>query len=277
MPLCFDVHIVIDRRSPNVQLHRPIKECLFSESHLLKHALKLIVGIAKSLTKNQQLPFILFYRQRRRCCIPNLLRLLEGTDILISAVGICKPKLIKPQIMSHRAERIRLFQAIAEFQKNASILRDIQRQDKFSRLIRRNRRQFIRRNASRTHASTVAAQFINNVQITLHICEIQLILQNQNCRTAVIRKNSKRALYIFHFFQTTVRPTVRVYQSVHAKIAIMRILSVISAIPIHGLSVFRLALVNRVVAPLPDKASADAIVLLNQLKVVLVITCSISH
>ena len=69
--------------------------------------------------------------------------------------------------------------------------------------------------------------------------------------------------------QARVRPAVRIYQAVHTEIPVMRNFPMVAAVGVHFLSGNGSARLDGMVAPLPDKAPADAVVLLNQLKVIL--------
>ena len=93
----------------------------------------------------------------------------------------------------------------------------------------------------------------------------------------MIGNHSYRTKYILVFQKSGVRRALRVYQSVHAEIAIMDRFSMITAIMIYGLPIFCPAMCDRMIAPFPDKSSADPVITLDHLKVIFKISRSISH
>ena len=70
---------------------------------------------------------------------------------------------------------------------------------------------------------------------------------------------------------------VREHQAVHAEVSVMRILSCISAVMVHLPSILRFPFIGGVVAPLPDKAAAEAIVFVDLLHIILNVSGAVSH
>ena len=93
----------------------------------------------------------------------------------------------------------------------------------------------------------------------------------------IIMKYSCRSVYVFVFLQTDMWLSVRIYQSVHTEVSIVDLFPVIAAIIVNSFSIFSSALINRMVAPLPDKSAAKCIIFLDKLEIVLQISRAISH
>ena len=77
--------------------------------------------------------------------------------------------------------------------------------------------------------------------------------------------------------QSRVGPAVGVYQAVHAEIAVMGILAVVSSIVVHLLALYGAPLVDGVVAPLPDHSAAGAVIGLEYLEIVLQVPRAVTH
>ena len=108
------------------------------------------------------------------------------------------------------------------------------------------------------------------------IQEIQMISDHQtSCRRIEVRPEG--AVHVFVFQEARVRPPVGIHQSVQAEIPVVLQFSVIPAVPVHTLSVFRDALIYRVIAPLPDEAAAETRILFDQLPVLKKIPGAVAH
>ena len=70
---------------------------------------------------------------------------------------------------------------------------------------------------------------------------------------------------------------VGIHKTVHTEVAVVGILAVVTAVPVHGLAVFCLALVDGVITPFPDKAAAHDFVGLNELPVVFQVAGAVAH
>ena len=71
--------------------------------------------------------------------------------------------------------------------------------------------------------------------------------------------------------------SVRIHKSIHTEITIMYCFSMISAIVILRLSVFRLIMRNRMIAPLPYKSATHAVIPVDHLEIIFEISGAISH
>ena len=74
-----------------------------------------------------------------------------------------------------------------------------------------------------------------------------------------------------------MRGSVRIHKTIHTEITIMYRLSMISAIVILRLSVFRLIMRNCMVAPFPYKSTAHAVITVDHLEIIFKISGTISH
>ena len=74
-----------------------------------------------------------------------------------------------------------------------------------------------------------------------------------------------------------MRAPVRINQTVHAEVTIMQILAMITTIVIHGLPIVSLALIDCMIAPFPNKTTAEEIAGSEEFKVVFQITRAVSH
>ena len=93
----------------------------------------------------------------------------------------------------------------------------------------------------------------------------------------VIGNHSRRTVYIFIFLQSGMWCSVRINQSIHTEVSIVNFFAMISSIIIDSLAIFSLAFVNSMITPLPYETSTKTVVLLDQFKVILQVSRSISH
>ena len=93
----------------------------------------------------------------------------------------------------------------------------------------------------------------------------------------VVGNNPRRTVYIFVFQKSGVHPAVRIDQPVHAEVSVVRELAAVAAVGVDFPAVRRGSPVDGMVAPLPDKAAADAIVLLHELEIIFQIARAVAH
>ena len=90
------------------------------------------------------------------------------------------------------------------------------------------------------------------------------------------RSRSLRALH--HLFCLLVLIVFRFHRNFfNAEVAVVRILVVVAAVRVHLLSLDRFSHINRVVAPLPDKAAAHLLLAVDQFKVIFKISRAVAH
>ena len=74
-----------------------------------------------------------------------------------------------------------------------------------------------------------------------------------------------------------MRGTIRIYQTIHAEIAVIRILTEIAAVEIFRTTVNRLSHIYRVVTPLPDESACKVRVFVNELAIIRNISGAVAH
>ena len=89
--------------------------------------------------------------------------------------------------------------------------------------------------------------------------------------------SSERTVDVLVFEQSGMRLPVGIDQTVQAEVGVVLELSMVSAVPIHVLSCRCFALVDGVVAPLPDKTAAEGRILLRQVQVFLEVAGAVAH
>ena len=82
---------------------------------------------------------------------------------------------------------------------------------------------------------------------------------------------------ILEFQKPGVRRSVGIDESVQTEIVVVLKLAVVSAVPVHGLSVFGDSLVDSVIAPFPDISAAKTRVFLSQVPVFLKVSGAVAH
>ena len=102
-------------------------------------------------------------------------------------------------------------------------------------------------------------------------------MQHKSAGLLIIRYNTHRTVHILIFKQSCMWCTIRVHQSIHTEISIMDCLAVIAAIIIFRLSIFRLSVRNRMIAPLPDESATHPCILLDYLEIILQIAGPVPH
>ena len=106
---------------------------------------------------------------------------------------------------------------------------------------------------------------------------IHIIFQAQLSGFLPESHHSCRAVHIPVFQKPGMRCPVRIYQSVHTEIAVMDLFPKISSVKILFFSISSLSPVHSMITPLPHKASAKLVILINHLEIILQISRSVSH
>ena len=102
-------------------------------------------------------------------------------------------------------------------------------------------------------------------------------MEAQPAAVLVVGNDPRRTVYVFVFQKTGVHPAVRIDQTVHAEVSVVRELAAVAAVSVDFPAVRRCSPVDGVVAPLPDKAAADAVVLLHELEIIFQIARAVAH
>ena len=74
-----------------------------------------------------------------------------------------------------------------------------------------------------------------------------------------------------------MRRSVRINQTVHAEITVMRIFFMVAAVSIHFFAVNVFAHINGMVAPLPDKSAAGTVILMIDSEIVFQVAGAVAH
>ena len=108
------------------------------------------------------------------------------------------------------------------------------------------------------------------------IGKVQMILNNYGLPAGIVSR-PQRPMYIFVFLKTCMRCPVGIDQAVKAEVAVMLQFSVISAVPIHRLSVRSHALHDSVIAPFPYESAAQGRIFLSQITIFFKISRAVAH
>ena len=165
-------------------------------------------------------------------------------------------------------------QLIPELQIHLAALRNVQLERHHTVAVRCDR-YLIQRTL--LHAQTIHSYFIQDVCIVAYIIKIHVVMQYKSAGLLIIRYNTHRTVHILIFKQSCMWCTIRVHQSIHTEISIMDCLAVIAAIIIFRLSIFRLSVRNRMIAPLPDESATHPRIFLDYLEIILQIAGAVSH
>ena len=192
----------------------------------------------------------------------------------VSVVFLCRDAdLVKPQSVP-RGERAGCFlEDIGHFQEAAAFLRDEKRQRYLTGAVGGNRGQQER--SSRDQGPVVGqspggADFLRGIQ------EIKVIFYGQDFPLGVVG-GPKRPVDVLVLEKSRVRAPVGVDQSVQAEVRVMLQLSVISAVEKDVFAGRCFALVDGVVAPLPDKAAAESGIDFRQVPVFFEVAGAVAH
>ena len=102
-------------------------------------------------------------------------------------------------------------------------------------------------------------------------------MQDQFTVGLIIRDYTGRAVDILEFLQTVVGGAVGLNQAIHAEVLIMGVFTMVAAIVIHGFAVGGIALVDGVVTPFPDEATADTVCFIDDMEVILQVSGTVTH
>ena len=111
----------------------------------------------------------------------------------------------------------------------------------------------------------------------LRVPEIQHVMQTHDPLLPIDQLRADGTDAVFPLIQPLVRPAVREHQAVHAEIPVVRIFSGVSPVMVDRPAVRRLALVGRVVAPLPHEAAAEAVVFVDLLHIIFDVPRAVPH
>ncbi len=166
------------------------------------------------------------------------------------------------------------FQAVFQFQVNLPHRRDLQLQLCLPVPVGRGRNIW---QLPLLHCPAVLGHFIKYFHIVLQVVKVHVIVEYQFPAALLIGYCPCRAVDIFIFQQPGMGCTVRVYQPIHAEVAVMDCFPMVAAVQVHRFPIPCLPMCNCMVAPFPDKAPAHPVVALDHLEIILKIPWPVSH
>ena len=272
-PGILDIAVIVCRRTPDVQLHRAVEQILVGIAHFLEQAGELIIGIAELIRRYSQEMIILFPSERSRS-----LRVLHHRFcFLVLIVFRLHRNFFKTKLELLRHQLCRMFLIPGNLQRAFSLLRhcDFQRNCRFASSPKIQ--HCLIRDLTALRHLTVHKHLIAEHGVVLQVYEIHIVFDAQCTVLGIKFCHTHRAMYIFKLHQSRMRGAVRINESIHAEISIMRVLVVVAAVCVHFPALDRFSHINCMVAPLPDEAAAHLLLAVNQLEVVLEISRSVSH
>ena len=123
----------------------------------------------------------------------------------------------------------------------------------------------------------IAAYLPAKLTVILQVPEIHIVMYLQDAFLFLEGHHPGGTEHVPVLFQSRVGPAVRVDQSIHAEILVMGIFLMVSSIEVHLLSVDVLSLVDGMVAPLPDHAADHAVMLLEDMEIILQVPRPVAH
>ena len=117
----------------------------------------------------------------------------------------------------------------------------------------------------------------------LHACELVgalerlLVAQQHGVLFGVVGDGAQGADYVLVLLQAGMGRAVGVDEAVHAEVAVVGLLTEVAAVVVDVLAGDGLAHVDGVVAPLPDEAAAEVVVLVDELLIVLGVSGAVAH
>ena len=199
---------------------------------------------------------------------------------MIFAAAVFQGCFLKPQQKACGKNLARLLQIIRNLKETFSAFRNSKCNGNRSLLMGGNIQKLLVCNHALFHHNTIAGHFIPKRQVVLQIHKIHIVMNDQllpGVLSPAQGNHSGRPVHILKFLKPGMRPAIRIHQSVHTEIAVVRILLMIAAVSVHFLSGNSPAHLNGMIAPFPDKAPAGALILLNHLKIILQVARAVSH
>ena len=123
----------------------------------------------------------------------------------------------------------------------------------------------------------ITVHFIRNREIIIEGDEIHVVVQGNRLAILIKGRNAHRAVYVLELHQAGVRTAIRIDQTIHAEIAVVRILAMVAAVQILLPAILSLARIDRVITPFPDECAAHHFVGLDEPPVVLQISRTVAH
>ena len=265
--------VVIGGGTPDVKIHGLVQQFLAFKDHGTEAAHGLVIAVGEVLAGDDDVALFFHYLQ---VCFGQVLLVPDGQCLLVSAVHSgFQSNLIEAQLKACGKQFGGFFQLVDELQVSTALSRnsDIQADRAFG--VGQDRGNPIHLTALDYLA--VAIDFITDGQVVIHGHEVHVVMEGNNAGFLIELLDTDRTVHILILHHAGMGAAVGIHKTVHTEVAVVGIFTVVTAVPVHRLAVFCLALVDCVVTPLPDKAAAHDLVGLNELPVVFQIARAVAH
>ena len=263
-PLQLDLAVIVRGSAPQIQLHGLVQKRLAAKIHFRKQTLSLVKPVGKALTGNVDPAVGLLHGKGSGFGLPQLQRRL------ITVILRFQRHLVEAYAAASRQQRMVIQCDPLHLQPAAALCRNIQGQGQSLCLLGRNGGQG---QLALCLLLTVAGQDPAALQ-TIGSAELHIILYRQ---LTLFPSSPQGSVDILVLHQASVGSAVGVDQTVHAEIAVVGEFAMVATVEVDGLAVFRHALIDGMVGPLPHKAAAASGVLLEHFPVVLNVSGAIAH
>ena len=283
-PHLADVHVIVRRRPPDVQLRRSVQEFKTACQNALRQTGGFAEPAGKMCPADQNAFLGLFHldvrHQMQRRYPAFLMLCLAAGRVLVEGNRVLNGDLVKAQRVSRRLEGICVPERVQDLQEDPALFGNpggLRRKDDYALRPGRDLRQQQRIDLPGEEDHTVTGKLPTEPDSIVQHGEIHLVPQGQGAVLRFIADGPDRPVDIFKFRQGRVRSAVRRYQTVHAEVPVVGEFSVVAAIEITVTPVGSLSVVYRMIAPFPHKAAADAVILFDQGVIILKIPGAVSH
>ena len=169
-------------------------------------------------------------------------------------IGVFQQNFVKAHVVAFRAAGQIIFAMVEDFQEALALVgnMDSQRQGVFA--VRRQGETVRIGNEAGVNDLAVTTYLKAQCGILGQINEVHVVVQREHARFPVILHNTCRAIDVLELQQPGMRAAVRVDQTVHAEVAVVRPLVMVAAVVVDAAAVECLTFINTVVAPLPQEA-----------------------
>ena len=271
-PVGLELAVVVGGCAPHVQIHGAIQNFHALIGHPGEHTGELVIAVSEVGGGKGQIAAVLGDGD---AVFQHRLSLPVGQGSLVAVVLILQSDLVKAQLKALGDQLRGVLGVISDLQEAASLGRDLDIQGYGAGHMGCDGRDLVQ--LPLLHQSAVTSDLIGCGDVVLQGNKIHIVVQGHLARLLVIIHHTHRAMYVLVLQKAGVGAAVGVNQAVHAEVAVVGILTVVAAVPVHILTVGSLALIDGVIAPLPDETAGHAVVGLDELPVVLQIAGAVAH
>ena len=271
IPFQFDIHIIICRCAPDIHFHRFFDLINTVTFQFCEQTCTFIQTVTEVFAAYHYF-FCSFFYLQIFACFAELFQ--SFCNLLISAVSIFQRDFIKAKHVACRNQCCRIYRIIADLQECTAFFRYGNRYFQHCCF---KRSDIVSFQFAGLQCLTIAVQFIHHFDFIFCAGEIQIVLQCNLFCCLIKGFHSDRTVNIFVFHQACVRSAVRIYQTVHAEVAVMYFFAVVTAVVVHCSAVFCLTFIDCMIAPFPYKAAAHDIIFMEQLEMVFEVAGAVTH